>query len=522
VEEALRQAEQKYRTIFENTAEGIYQSLPTGQIITANPAMARMLGYRSPAALIATLEQGEQQLYADPEVYQAFQQMLDTYKVVREFEVQLVREDGSHLWASLNTHEVRDDNGRLLYYEGTMSDISERKQLVAENESLAAQFYQAQKMESIGRLAGGIAHDFNNLLVPIIGYAELGTMNTTSGEKLHTHFTRIEEAARRSAILVRQILAFSRQQILQMRVLDLNQVITEFQPMLQSMIGEDVILQVHLAPRLQTIEADQSQIEQILMNLGVNARDAMPDGGSLIIETANVELDETYTAKYLDIEPGSYVMLAVSDTGQGMDTATQANIFEPFFTTKPRDKGTGLGLATVFGIVKQHNGNIWVYSELGQGTTFKIYLPITETAVAALEPTPSPINLLQGTESVFVVEDEASVRQLVCETLEANGYTVLESGDPEEALAFMETHQGQIDLLLTDVIMPKMNGPELYKQLQQTRPTVKVLYMSGYTDNVMMLHSKVNEEATFLQKPFAIRVLLQKVRKALQETVTPN
>lgn len=523
MEEALRQAEKKYRAIFENAIDGIYQSLPSGEVITANPALARMLGYASSREMLAALPQGEKQLFANPASYQKFRQMLESYKVVREFEVKLLCQDGSMIWASLNTHEVHDENGRVLYYEGAIHDVTERKQLQADNEQLTTQFYQAQKMESIGRLAGGIAHDFNNLLVPIIGYAEMGKLKTSADEKSHDYFSHIYNAAARATLLVRQILAFSRQQILEIRPLNLNQVIEDFQQIFQSMIGEDILLETDLSPQLHTIKADQSQLEQILMNLGVNARDAMPNGGNLIIETANIELDEVYTTKYTEIQPGNYVMLAVSDTGHGMDTATIERIFEPFFTTKSQDKGTGLGLATVFGIVSQHEGHIWVYSELNQGTTFKIYLPAVQANAITQEERVLPtINRLQGTETILVVEDELEVRQLVCESLKNNGYFVLETEFPEDVFPLITNSERSVDLLLTDVIMPKLNGPQLYEHVKHAYPDIKVLYMSGYTNKAMGLHNKLGERSLLLQKPFAIRTLLLKVREVLTASHLPD
>lgn len=393
-------------------------------------------------------------------------------------------------------------------------DITERKQLEHENEALMMQYYQAQKMDSLGRLAGGIAHDFNNLLVPITGYAELGLMELTPEHDLYENFERITKAASRAADLTRQILAFSRQQVLEMQVLNLNEVITGFQHMLRRIIGEDIAIETHLTPEIFPVKADRGQFEQVLLNLAVNARDAMPQGGKLIIETANVVLDDKYTATRPEAEPGSHVMLAVTDTGYGMSFEIQQHIFEPFFTTKELGQGTGLGLATVYGIIKQHQGNIWVYSEVDQGTTFKVYLPAVELPLAITE-SGSGIGVLHGTETVLVVEDEDSVRDLICDTLAAHGYRVLEAPDPAQALSLSDAHKAEIDLLLTDIIMPIMNGHELSKQLILQRPTLKVLYMSGYTDNVIIHHGIDNKSNAFLQKPFTIHKLLKMVRSVL-------
>jgi PAS domain S-box-containing protein len=439
--------------------------------------------------------------------------------LAREQEVHVFQTVHRRADASLYPVEVHlqlVDIGTERVFLAVIYDITTRKQLEAENERLAAQFYQAQKMESIGRLAGGIAHDFNNLLVPIIGYAELGLLKLDLDSQLHADLKRIKEAGQRAASLTRQILAFSRQQVLEMKRLDLNQVISEFEPMLHRLIGEDIALQTHLAANPSLIKADKGQLEQVLLNLAVNARDAMPDGGMLIIETAPVTLDEAYMTKDTDVlQPGRYVLLAVSDTGHGIDADAQQHIFEPFFTTKAPGQGTGLGLATVFGIVKQHAGNIWVYSEPGRGTTFKIYLPLAQAPVSIVESESPEADSLDGTETVLLVEDEASVRQLVGDTLRAHGYQVLATGDPAKGLELAATHQGAIHLLLTDVIMPVMNGRELYRRLVRERSGLKILYMSGYTDNVIAHHQVLDEEIAFLQKPFTIRSLLQKVRAVL-------
>lgn len=428
--------------------------------------------------------------------------------------------DVTHRIYREDTHEVRwvhargslvcNESGKPLRIVGSSQDITERK-------NLEEQYYQSQKMEAIGHLAGGIAHDFNNILVPILGYAELSLMNLSPEEQLYTDLEHIRQAAERAATLTRQILAFSRKQVLQMHRLDLNPLITDFQKMLQRLIGENIILQTFLASELYPVKADKTQLEQVLLNLVINAHNAMPGGGTLTIETSNVYLDETYVQKHVGVQtPGHYVMLAVSDTGSGMDAKTQAQIFEPFFTTKERGKGTGLGLATVFGIVRQHQGYIWVYSELEQGTTFKVYLPQAEDTnlLPDTAPTLEP-GSLHGTETVLVVEDEKMVRKLACETLEAYGYHVLEAKSTEHSLQLAANYKDRIHLLLTDVIMPYMNGRELYQKLLEFQPDIRVLYMSGYTDNVIVHHGILYEGINFLQKPFTILGLLQKVRTIL-------
>ncbi len=397
----------------------------------------------------------------------------------------------------------------------TSVDITKRKQAEAENEQLTAQFYQAQKMDSLGRLAGGIAHDFNNLLVPIMSYTDLCLARLDTESKPHAYLTQVRKAADQAASLTRQILVFSRQQILELSLLDLNEIVDDFKKMLQRLIGEDIELHTVLSPDLFPVKADKGQIEQILMNLVINSRDAMPKGGVLTIETANVFLDKIYLGQYTsDLAPGHYAMLAISDTGQGMDAETQKRIFDPFFTTKESGKGTGLGLATVFGIVKQHQGHIWVYSELEQGTIFKIYLPKIEGTCQTTNPTTEEQISFFGTETVMVVEDKELVRNLVCETLKAHGYNVIEAQNPRECLD-RAPNEDTIHLLLTDVVMPEMNGKELHRQFAPIHPHSKVLYMSGYTNDVIVHHDILDEGVHLLQKPFAIRDLTQKIREVL-------
>jgi PAS domain S-box-containing protein len=513
-EKALQESETRFRSIYENATVGLYRTTPDGRILMANPALVRLLGYDSFEELVQ--RNLEEHGYTSETSRAEFIRRIEREGRVTGLESGWLTRDGAVVYVLESATATRDAEGQTLYYEGSVEDITERKQLEAEKEELIARFYQAQKMESIGRLAGGIAHDFNNMLVPIIGYAELGLLQLPPDHELHADLTRIKKSADRAADLTRQILAFSRQQVLEMKVLDLNQIIEEFQTMLQRLIGEDITMHAYLASGLHSIKADKGQLEQVLLNLVVNARDAMPNGGSLTIETANVVLDEEYATTHAEVQPGPYVMLAVSDTGHGMDAATQQHIFEPFFTTKERGEGTGLGLATVFGIVKQHGGHIWVYSEPGRGTTFKTYLPVSEVPVRAGGPDRPKADLLHGTETVLVVEDETGVRELVCYTLRGSGYQVLDAPDPAKGLELAATHEGTIHLLLTDVIMPQMNGRELYEKLVRDRPGLKALYMSGYTDNVIAHQGILEAGMTFLQKPFVIHTLLQKVRMALE------
>ncbi len=371
-------------------------------------------------------------------------------------------------------------------------------------------------MDAIGRLAGGIAHDFYNILVPIIGYVELTMMNLDTQSRLYANLKHVRQAIDRAAGLTRQILTFGRKQVLEMRVIDLNAVVADFGKMVKRLIGEDIELRTFLEPDLYPVKADKGQLEQVLLNLAVNARDAMPIGGKLTVETANVYLDEGYVRHYADSLPaGRYTMLAVSDTGHGMAPDIRQKVFEPFFTTRAQGKGTGLGLATVFGIVKQHGGDIRVYSEPGEGATFKIYLPRARDVVEPQDATPAESRAIHGTETVFVVEDDEMVCRLICETLTAHGYKVVEARSPGDALKRLSGCRETVHLLLTDVIMPDMNGKELYRRVAAVRPGIKVLYMSGYTDNIIVHHGILDEGIDFLQKPFTVHSLTQKIREVL-------
>jgi CheY-like chemotaxis protein len=373
-------------------------------------------------------------------------------------------------------------------------------------------------MEAIGRLSGGVAHDFNNLLVVITGYSEMLLMDRYQNDRdlLRKYVEEIVQAGERAAGLTRQLLAFSRQQVLQPQVLNLNDVVSNLEKMLRRLIGEDIDLVSIPGKYLGQVKADPGQIEQVILNLVVNARDAMPTGGKLTIETANVELDEAYAQKYIDVTPGRYVLLTVSDSGVGMDANVQSHIFEPFFTTKEQGKGTGLGLATVYGIVKQSGGDIRLYSELEQGTTFKVYLPRVDEAVTRLESRPAISEIPTGGETLVLVEDEASVRALARQALELSGYTVLEASCGPEALELCQQLARPIHLLVTDVVMPGgMNGRELAEQLRSLRPELKVLFISGYTNEAIVHHGVLGSGYFFLQKPFTPYLLMQKVREVL-------
>jgi two-component system cell cycle sensor histidine kinase/response regulator CckA len=385
----------------------------------------------------------------------------------------------------------------------------------AERKQMQEQLRLSQKMEAVGQLAGGIAHDFNNMLTAILGYADLLTNEVGKGSPLLESIGEIRKAGERAASLTRQLLAFSRRQVLEPKVLDLNALVENLENMLRRLIGEDVELVTVLDPGIGRVRADAGQLEQVIVNLAVNARDAMPKGGTLTIETKDVELDEAYAREHISVRPGRYVMLAVSDIGLGMSVETKSHMFEPFFTTKGKGKGTGLGLATVYGIVKQSGGYVWVYSELDLGTSFKIYLPRVEEAAEAEGARRLAEHATGGSETVLLVEDEQSVRTLVRRILESYGYTVIEASGAAQALEAARRWEGPIHLILTDVVMPEMGGSELAPRVAELRPDVRVIFMSGYTDDAILRQGLIAEGGHFLQKPFTPEVLARKVREVL-------
>jgi signal transduction histidine kinase len=392
---------------------------------------------------------------------------------------------------------------------------------ITEQRTLEHQLLQSQKMDAIGRLAGGVAHDFNNVLTAIIGFADFLQMRLGKENPLCREVGEIRKAGQRAASLTGQLLAFSRMQIFQVQVLDVNSIVTGMQKMLQKLINESISFEYHLDPLLGRVRADASQVEQILLNLVINASDAMPRGGKLLIETSNVELDESYSRMHISVTPGPHVQLVVSDTGTGIDAETRKHMFEPFFTTKERGKGTGLGLSMVFGIVKQSGGNIWVYSEPGKGTSFKIYFPRVYESLEEAAKRPATDVLPRGSETILVVEDEAMIREIISLTLADHGFSVLLAQDGEEAFRICSGHKGPIHLLLSDVILPKMSGREAAHQLISQRPDMRVLYMSGYTANAIVHHGVLEPGLAFLQKPFSPAALLAKVREILSAKNPP-
>ncbi len=502
----LQDSESRHRLLVENASYAIFRTSSDGRFLDANNALATMLGYSAKKELLSLNIRDS--IYVDPDQRDPLVQETITHGRVEGREVEWKRKDGTTLTVLLSARMVRDAAGH--YFEGIAENITERR-------VLETQLRQAQKMEAVGRLAGGVAHDFNNLLMVIKGHSELLLERTSQEHPDFRKVDQIKKAADRAAGLTRQLLAFSRMQVMQPRVMDLNATVIEMGKMLPRLIGEDIELKILTKPDLGRVKADPGQIEQVILNLSVNARDAMPHGGKLVIETENAELDEGYARLHPPLVPGSFVMLAVSDTGIGMDAATQAHIFEPFFTTKEKGKGTGLGLATVYGVVKQSGGYIWAYSEAGRGTSFKIFLPrVGETPEVEREKRPQEMPP-RGKGTILLAEDEKDVREVARDFLEISGYTVLEAKDGTEAIEVAAKHTGTIDLLLTDMVMPGMSGRELSARLTAMRVGLQVIYMSGYTEYAAMRHGDADPDRVMLQKPFTRAVLVHTVRKVLGE-----
>ncbi len=507
----LMQREELFRLISENAADMIAVVDAQGHRLYNSPAYERVLGY-SPEELQKT-SAFEQIHPEDRKLVEEAAREAHDGSVARSIEYRMRHKDSSWRVLESTASTIRNKEGKVEKLVIVNRDISERKHL-------EAQFRQAQKMEAVGRLSGGVAHDFNNLLGVIIGYSELVQEGLEQTNPLRGNVDEILKAGKRAASLTRQLLAFSRQQVLDSKVLDLNSVVSDMEKLLRRLIGEDIELTTVVDPALGKVKADQGQLEQVIMNLAVNARDAMPQGGKLVIETKNVEMDEIFVRQHpYPVQLGPYVCLTVSDDGVGMDAETQARAFEPFFTTKEKGKGTGLGLSTVYGVVKQSGGYIDIYSSPGAGTTFKIYLPRIHEAVKTERLSSEPVASLKGDETVLLAEDEASLRTLTRNTLELCGYTVLEGRDGMDALKISQQHLGAIDLLLTDVVMPGMGGRTLAQELTRQRPEIKTVYMSGYTGQTFGQQGPVEPGSFFLQKPFTRDDLTRKIREALDSRV---
>ncbi len=511
MEAELIQTKDFLQNIFNSSAEGITTTDLHGNIMYISPRVKDILGYNQEELIGKKVYS----FYSNgKEDAKAIMKAIAEKGELRNYEMKLVRKDGRLVDIDSSASLLKDEKGEIIGTLGIYSDITEEKKL-------DAQLQQALKMEAIGTLAGGVAHDFNNILTSIIGNAELMLMTFGKDDYLREGIGEIKSAGERAASLTRQLLAFSRKQMIQPRILDLNELLSGIEKMLVRLIGENVEILMVAEPDLWQVEIDPSQMEQVIINLAVNARDAMPNGGKLTIQTANTYLDDSYFSEHniFEDQPGSYVMVAVSDTGSGMDKETQEHIFEPFYSTKEKGKGTGLGLSTVYGIVKQNKGFIWVYSELGQGTTFKIYMPRAEEKVKTEEKVQTPEKHLSGSETVLVVEDDDSLLNLAQKTLLQYGYRVLTAKNGEDALRIGKEYEGQIDLLLTDVVMPMMNGKETAKRLQPLFPQMKVIYMSGYTDDAIVHFGVLEPGINFLQKPFSPEPLAIKVREVLDKQI---
>ncbi len=504
-EQALRRSEARYRSLVQSSVYGIYRSSLEGRFLDVNPALISMLGYGSAEDVL--LLDPEKDVFANPAEHAHLIEEFRRTGRLDGIEVTWKRKEGNTITVRLSGRAVSSADEPADVLEAIAEDVTDRR-------ALEEQFRQAQKMEAVGRLAGGIAHDFNNLLMVISGYAEVILAKVPVEDPLHEKGKAIQLAADRATTLTRQLLAFSRKQILELKIVDVNAIVEDMGRLLSPLIGENVEFITHLSAEAAYTRADAGQLEQVLMNLVVNAKDAMPAGGKLTIRTETTVVNGTPRRGQQFIRPGKYVILSVSDTGMGMDKETQSRIFEPFFTTKEKGKGTGLGLSTVYGIVKQSGGYVMVQSEPGQGAAFHIYLPQVE-GVAEKQSVPLPDPHFGGTETVLLVEDEESVRQLVRDTLATKGYRVLEAASGEAGLSIAEHHEGTIDLVVTDVMMPGISGRELVSQLAQIRPNVRVLYLSGYTEDAILSDSSNEKGTAFLQKPFSLQSLSRKVRELL-------
>ncbi len=510
-QQRLRESELRHRTFVENSAVGLYRTTPSGRVLMANPALARMLGYDSVDEFM-TRDCEADPVYATGDRAE-FRERIERDGVIQGWQSTWRRRDGREVPVNENAWTVRGPDGRVAYYEGTVEDVSTRR-------ALEEQLHSAHKMEAVGRLAGGIAHDFNNTLMAVMGYGEKLRRRMGGDAAGRADVDEVLAATRRAAVLVRKLLAVGRRQVLQPRVIDLNAVVDGMRDMLRRVLGEDVELVVLRARELGHVRADPGQTEQVLLNLALNARDAMPRGGHIVIETANVVIDAPEKEE-APIRPGRYVAVSLTDTGSGMDEETRRRLFEPFFTTKEAWRGTGLGLASVYGTVQQSGGSIRVQSSVGRGTTIRILLPRVDEPLDAEAPAPAAPPLLHGCahETVLVVEDEPVLRELIDESLREAGYTVLLAPHGEAALDLAAAHGARIDLVISDVVMPRLGGPELVRRLAAVRPALRVLFMSGYSEEAVAHHGALEPGTEFLEKPFAPDALVRRVRGILDAPV---
>jgi two-component system cell cycle sensor histidine kinase/response regulator CckA len=510
-QQLLKSTEEKYRRLFEESREVIFISSAEGKFLDINPAGLELFGFDSREELLQV--DIARTLYLNPEEREEIRRAQETRGYVKDYEIALRRKDGHKRIVLETSNAVRDENGRIVAYRGILRDITERK-------SLERQLLQSQKMEAVGQLAGGIAHDFNNILTAILGYAELLQSSLPPGDRHLRDVGEIARAASRAASLTRQLLAFSRRQVMQPRVIGLNTLVADMNKMLRRLITENIELVTSMDPALGYVRADPAQIEQVILNLVVNAKDAMPEGGKLTIQTENADLAESLPAQPLDVPAGRYVMVAVSDTGHGMDPEVQGRIFEPFFTTKEIGKGTGLGLSTVYGIVKQSGGYIIVQSDIGDGTAFRVFMPRCETGEPVVEASGESLRDLEGSETILLAEDEASVRILARDVLLRHKYKVHEAENGEHAIAIARSIAAPIHLMVTDIVMPQMGGRDLARRLSSIHPETRVLFISGYADVELGKNADLIPGKTFLPKPFSPLDLVRLVRELLDEDIT--
>lgn len=516
-EDALRTSEENYRQLVENANSVILRWKPDGVITFMNGYGLRffgfeeheIVGHRLTGTIVPAIETSGRDLAT------MLQDITENPEWFLDNENENVCKDGRLVWVRWRNRPVKNDRGELIEVFSVGIDMTARKRAEIEREQLEEQLRQAQKMEAVGLLAGGVAHDLNNLLTPILGYGEILILDEDLADEHRKEVEEIIQAGGRARDLVRQLMAFGRKQTLSVKSLNLNNIIERFSKLLRRTLREDIRLELVLDPAIQNVTADQGQMEQVIMNLAVNAQDAMPTGGMLIIETAAMFLDNVYAAHHPDIAPGRYVRLTISDTGQGMDKETQERIFEPFFTTKEMGKGAGLGLATVYGIIKQHGGNILVESAPNKGAVFTIYLPVSKTVYVPPKTPNAEIGSVRGEETVLVAEDDPTVRTITCTMLCQLGYKVVDSESASQCLRIAETQGDEIDLLLTDVVMPEMSGRELFERINAIRPSIRAVFMSGYTANVIAERGVLHEDVVFIQKPFTQQELSAKVRQAL-------
>lgn len=503
---ALKDSERKYRTLFEESKDVLYIGKPDGKLLDINLAGVELFGYDSKAEMLDISI--EKDLFVNFQERQFCMRALEDQGFIKDYEVVMKKKNGAHVTVLMTAIIDRDETGKLTTYRGIMKDVTEWKRL-------EQQLFQAQKMEAVGQLAGGIAHDFNNILTAIIGYGNLLKAQMPDGP-LMTYLDHILDSADRAAKLIQDLLAFSRRQMISPRLINLNEIVKGIENILSRLIGDDIELSVQFTDSKLAVIADGTQIEQVLMNLATNARDAMPDGGSLYISTELAYIDDRFIKTYGYGRAGEYALITFSDTGSGMDEKTKEKIFEPFFTTKEVGKGTGLGLAMVYGIVKQHNGYVNVYSEAGNGTTFRIYLPLMRKETGKKKKA-ELLTLTGGKDTILLAEDDFSVRKFIRVLLEGVGYTVIEAGDGEEALKAFVEHKDVIKMLILDIMMPKKNGKEVFENIRKLKPQIKALFISGYTSDIVHQKKIVEDGFDVISKPVSSVKFLTKVREILEK-----